>query len=69
MTPKQRLLASITGKEIDHFAWSPNLAYWWEHSSDDIVNMGEVEFLKSIGADPLIRGHFAYKPGSRSWII
>ena len=67
MTPKQRLLASITGKEIDRFAWSPNLAYWWEHSSDDIVNMGEVEFLKSIGADPLIRGHFAYKPGSRSW--
>ena len=67
MTPKERLLASIAGKEIDHFSWSPNLAYWWEHSDDSIVNMGEIGFLKSIGADPLIRGHYAYAPGSRSW--
>lgn len=67
MTSKQRLLASITGKEIDHFSWSPNLAYWWEHSDEEVVALGEVEFLKSIGADPLIRGHYAYKPGSKSW--
>ena len=67
MTSKERLLASITGKAIDHFAWSPNLAYWWEHSGPEVVDMGEIEFLKSIGADPLIRGHFAYAPGSKSW--
>ncbi|MCI8893292.1 MAG: hypothetical protein HFI41_01350 [Lachnospiraceae bacterium] len=67
MTPKERLLASIQGREIDRFSWSPNLAYWWEHSEEAVVAMGEVEFLKSIGADPLIRGHFAYQPGSRSW--
>lgn len=67
MTPKERLLASIQGKEIDRFAWSPNLAYWWEHSEAEVVNMGEVEFLKSIGADPLIRGHFAYPPGIKNW--
>lgn len=67
MTPKERLLASIQGKKIDRFSWSPNLAYWWEHSGEDVVNMGEVEFLKSIGADPLIRGHFAYQPGSKNW--
>lgn len=67
MTPKQRLLASITGKEIDRLSWSPNLAYWWEHSPEEIVSMGEVAFLQSVGADPLIRGHYAYPPGSKSW--
>ncbi len=67
MTPKQRLLASITGKTIDRFSWSPNLAYWWEHTDSSVIDLGELEFMKTIGADPLIRGHYAYKPGSKSW--
>lgn len=67
MTAKERIIASITGGEIDHLAWSPNLAYWWENSSEEVIAMGEVAFLKSIGAEALIRGHYPYKPGKTSW--
>ena len=67
MKPKERLLAGITGKPVDHISWSPFLTYWWENSPDKVIQAGEVGFLKSIGADPLIRGHFAYQPGSKRW--
>lgn len=58
MTPKERLLAVLRGKEVDRLPWSPNVAYWWPMQSDEIISMGEVDFLESIGADPLIRGHY-----------
>lgn len=58
MKPRNRILSAIKGEPVDRVPWSPFLAYWWENQKDDITNMGEVEFLKSIGADPLIRGHY-----------
>ena len=29
MTPKERLMAALTGQPTDRTPWSPNLAYWW----------------------------------------
>lgn len=55
MTSKQRLLAAIRGEETDRLAFSPFLAYWWE-SMPQLHEKGDVAFLKSVGADPLLRG-------------
>lgn len=55
MTSKQRLLATIRGQEVDRLAFSPFLAYWWE-SMPQLHEKGDVAFLKSVGADPLLRG-------------
>ena len=30
MTPKERLMAALTGLPTVRTPWSPNLAYWWE---------------------------------------
>lgn len=65
MTAKERLLAVLRGETPDQISWSPNLAYWWEAQDDDLIQMGEVEFCKQIGADPLIRGH--YPMYDRNW--
>lgn len=56
MTAKQRILAAIKGTEIDRIPWSPFLAYYWEHQNASIQSEGKVNFLESIGADPLLRG-------------
>lgn len=58
MTPKQRLMAAIGGKELDRLPWSPFLAYFWENLSQDEQNKGQLSFLEGIGADPLLRGFF-----------
>lgn len=58
MKSKERILSVLKGLPVDRTPWSPNPAYWWEAQSDELVNMGEVEFLKTINADPLIRGHY-----------
>lgn len=58
MTSKQRLLAVIRGEEVDRLPFSPFLAYWWE-SMPQLHQKGDIAFLKSIGADPLIRGSAA----------
>jgi hypothetical protein len=67
MTSKQRLLSAIKGEKLDFIPWSPNLAYWWEHEeiSGSIDLSNEVCFLRDIGADPLIRGH--YPISSSKW--
>lgn len=57
MSPKERLLAAIRGEEVDRLPWSPFLAYWWEAQPSEIQGMGQFEFLKAMGADPLLRGH------------
>ena len=62
MKPKERLLNSIKGKEIDRTAFSPFLAYFWNSLSDAERKGGQAEYLKSVGADPLLRGtHQLYK--------
>lgn len=58
MTPKERLLAILNGHPVDRPAFSPFLSYWWEAQDDAFTDKGELEFLESIGADPLFRGHY-----------
>lgn len=57
MTNRERLINTIKGIQTDKVPWSPNLAYWWQNQPEEITGQGEVEFLQSIGCDPLIRGH------------
>lgn len=56
LTVKERLLNSIAKKETDRLAWSPFLAYWWEQQPEEVTAQGQLAFLESIGADPLLRG-------------
>ena len=59
MTPKERLLAAIQGRDVDRTPWSPFLAYWWEAQAPEITQKGQLAFMESIGADPLLRGFSA----------
>lgn len=61
MKAKERILNSLKGIDTDRLPWSPNVAYWWPMQGENITSMGEVEFLESIKADPLIRGHYPMK--------
>ncbi len=61
MKEQERILCALKGGGVDRVPWSPFLAYWWEHQSQDIRNMGEIELLWEFGADPLIRGHIPLK--------
>ena len=36
--------------------WSPFLAYYWEHLPGKTQQMGQEQYLKEMGADPLMRG-------------
>ena len=56
MSPKERILAALTGKEIDRVPWSPFLAYYFDHLPEDVRARGEIDYLQNIGADPLVRG-------------
>jgi hypothetical protein len=56
MTSRERLLASLRGDPVDRVAWSPFLAYWWEHQPQAIQARGQVWFFREIGADALLRG-------------
>ncbi len=58
MNNKERLLNAISGKPVDRIPWSPFLTYFWEFQNAKIRGMGEIDFLKEIGATPLIRGHY-----------
>lgn len=58
MHSKERILNTLTGKETDRVPVSPFLAYWWESQTDTFTEQGELEFLESVGADPLFRGHW-----------
>ena len=59
MTPKQRILGAIRGEPIDRIPWSPFLAYWWEYQPKAFQAQGELAFLESIGADPILRLYHA----------
>ena len=62
MKSKQRLLAAIRGEAIDRIPWSPFLAYYWEHLPLETQKIGQFEYFRQMGADPLLRGfHTLYK--------
>ena len=56
MTPKRRLLAAIRGEEVDHVPFSPFLAYYFDFLPKETQEKGQLEYLKAMGADPLLRG-------------
>ena len=56
LTAKQRLLRAIRGEDIDRVPWSPFLAYWWEQQPESVTRQGQLSFMESVGADPLLRG-------------
>lgn len=58
-TPKRRLLAAIRGEEVDHVPFSPFLAYYFESLPREVQERGQLEYLKEMGADPLLRGFAA----------
>ena len=62
MKSKQRLLAAIRGEAVDRIPWSPFLAYYWEHLPLETQQIGQFEYFRQMGADPLLRGfHTLYK--------
>ena len=67
MTPRERLLASIYGKPVDHIPFSPFLAYYFDFLPEQIRAKGELSYLQEMGADPLLRGGIcAYEIRSHS---
>lgn len=56
MTPKERILAAIRGESVDRTPWSPFLAYWWEAQREQLRRPGQLSYMESVGADPLLRG-------------
>lgn len=58
MTNKERLYNAIAGKEADRTPWAPFLIYWWEAQSREVRDRGELAMYRTVGADPLIRGHY-----------
>ena len=58
MTSRERIINALLGKKCDRIPYSPFLAYWWESQDDKLTKKGQLEFLESIGADPLFRGYY-----------
>lgn len=56
MTSKERIMAALEGRAVDHVPFSPFLAYVWEHLPEELQDAGQLSFHKRIGADPLWRG-------------
>lgn len=56
LTAKQRLIRAIRGQETDRVPFSPFLAYYFSFLPKEIQRKGELEYLKAMGADPLLRG-------------
>lgn len=56
MTSKERIIAALHGRQVDHTPFSPFLAYVWEYLPPEIREAGPVAFHHAIGADPLWRG-------------
>ena len=58
MKSRQRLLGALKGTPIDRVPWSPFLAYYWESLPDTERAKGQIEYMKEMGADPLLRGAY-----------
>lgn len=56
LSSKERILRCITGLPTDRPAWSPFLAYYFEHLPQPVQEAGQFAYLKELGADPLLRG-------------
>lgn len=56
MYPKERILSALRGQPVDRIPWCPFLAYFFESQPPEIRKMGELAFMQSLGADPLLRG-------------
>lgn len=56
MTSKERILNSLKGLPTDRIPWCPFLAYYWESLPESIQEKGQLNYMKDIGADPLLRG-------------
>jgi len=56
MTSKERIIAGLHNRPVDHIPFSPFLAYVWESFSPEIQEAGQLEFHHAIGADPMWRG-------------
>lgn len=56
MTSRERIVAALDGRPVDHLPFSPFLAYVWEHFPPEIQAMGPLRFHQEIGADPMWRG-------------
>ena len=62
LTHRQRILNALYGKEVDRTPWSPFLAYYWDHLPLETREQGQLEYLKKMGADPILRGfHNCYE--------
>ena len=58
MTSKERLYNAIAGKKVDRTPYAPLLTYWWELQPQEVRAKGEVAMYRTLGAEPLIRGHY-----------
>ena len=56
MTPKERILAGIRGREVDRLPWCPFFTYWWDAQPESRQKAGQPAFYREIGADALLRG-------------
>lgn len=56
MRSRKRLLGALRGETIDRTPWSPFLAYYFDSLPQDIREKGQFEYLRQMGADPLLRG-------------
>ena len=58
MKSRQRILGALKGTPIDRIPWSPFLAYYWESLPESERAKGQIEYMKEMGADPLLRGAY-----------
>jgi uroporphyrinogen-III decarboxylase len=56
MTPKERIVAAIRGREVDRLPWCPFFTYWWDAQPEARQKAGQPAFYREIGADALLRG-------------
>ena len=50
------MLGALRGETIDRTPWSPFLAYYFDSLPQEIREKGQFEYLRQMGADPLLRG-------------
>ena len=56
MTSRERIVAALENRPVDYVPFCPFLAYVWENFPKAIQDMGQLEFHRVTGADPMWRG-------------